>query len=595
MKSKQLQQLTLVGLVFLLAAIAIVIREPSANQYEISLYGAYPGYFWLLVVGAMFVGAIVILGSARISKDRTWVFGALLLLLTNALVLLLPYIRGYMLYGTSDPLSHVGFVVDIINNGNISGNRYPPMHLLALTIADATGLEIMTIGLVLPVVFSVMCFGGMYYVLAYLFDSRKQVLFGLPFVLLPILGGAHVGFRPYDLSLMLVPILLYLFFKSQRMSTPAIRTMLVVALTAVMLYHPLTALFLVGVSLLYLAGRYVPQVHDQHDRPTGFVSLSAAIFLAWYTTMSGILIRFDSVYETLFGTEEGSAPVEGYTSAAEEASPALTDMLQTAIFQYGVDFVLFGLGYLFIGLAVLLLFQRRFVPTSYITMLGGTLLVFSLGGLAFLLMDMIVPHTRPFQLAKIAAVILAGQLFYLLIHRWNITQNRSTLRAGAQIVMVVTIALLIALSVMSLYPSPYGTSENYQVTEMEVTGSEWVIDHGNTEHQMTGLGTISHRRFHHALYGTNAPQSFERIGLPDHFNYIEHRYLSDSYQSNTYLTINEAGRIVYPEVFPDYRENWRFTPEDFEQLDRDRSTQRIYDNGDYDQYRIDVPSPGEED
>jgi hypothetical protein len=587
MPSNDLQKLSLVGLGLLLGAIVMVIVTPPANGYEVSIYGAYPVFFWALLLGSMLVATIVIVGSAHRSHDRTWVFGVLLFLFVDAIVLLLPYLRGYLLYGVSDAMTHIGYTMDIDIYGAAVGNIYPPMHLVALLISDATGLDVMTVGLFLPVVFSAVYFGGMYYVLTYMLDSRTQVLFGLPFVLLPVLGRAHINFRPYDAAVLLIPVLLYVFFKSQRTPTLATRTVLVVVLVAVLLYHPLTALFLVVVFLFYLASRYIPQVHDRHDTPTSFVSLSAAVFLAWYTTFISILKRFDLLYEKLFGASEGQAPVEGYTSAAEKASPPLIDIVQTAVFQYGVEFVLFGLGYLFLVLALLLLFQKQFVPTSYVMMLGGTLLVFSFGGLAFLFVDLLAPHSRPWKIAKIAAVIVVGQLFYMLVYRWDITANRSTLRAGAYSLLVVCIALLIGLSVMGLYPSPYNKSSNAQVTEMEVAGSEWAADHGSTDHQVAGV-VLSYHRFHDALYGKITPQPFEYAGVPNHFNYTEHRYLGDSYETDIYLVVNERGRIVYPEVFPDYRENWRYTPEDFARLERDRTAQRIYDSGEYNQYRVEA-------
>lgn len=587
MHTAKLRKLSAVGLALLIGAVAVIVTTPPANGYEVSIYGGYPGYFWLLLAGAMMVGTVVILCSAHLENDRTWLFGSLLFLFIDAIVLLLPYIRGYLLYGVTDAMTHVGYTVDIDIYGAAVGNIYPPMHLVALLIADATGVEIMTVGLLLPVVLSGLYFGGMYYVLTYMLDSRKQVLFGLPFVLLPILGRAHINFRPYDAALLLIPVLLYVFFKSQRTPTLATRTVLVVVLIGVLLYHPLAALFLVVVFLFYLAGRYTPQIHDRYDTPTSFVSLSAAVFLAWYTTFVSILKRFDLLYEKLFGTSEGSPPVEGYASAAKKASPPLIDIIQKAVLTYGVEFVLFGLGYLFLGVAVVLLFQRQFVPTSYIVMLGGTLLVFSFGGLAFLFVDLLAPHSRPWKLAKVAAAIVVGQLFYILVYRWGVTADRETLRAGAQLLMVVSIALLVGLSVMGLYPSPYSKSSNTQVTEMDVSGSEWVTTHGSTDHQVGGV-VLSYHRFHDALYGKITPQPFEFTGVPNHFNYTEHRYLGASYDRNVYLVVNERGRVVYPGVFPDYRENWRYTPADFERLDRDRTTQRLYDNGGYNQYRVEA-------
>ncbi|MXR52988.1 hypothetical protein GRX03_15420 [Halovenus sp. WSH3] len=575
--------LSAVGLGCLLAAVGIVLQTPDPTQYEISIYEGYPGHFWLLLVGAFVLGGLTIVASAAVPEDRTWVFGTALLLLTNALFLLLPLVRGYMLYGHADPMSHIGYVRDIVSSGSVGDNIYPPMHLLVMAVSEATGADLFTIGLAVPLVFAAVYFVGMYYVLVYLFDSRRRVLFGLPFVLLPILGDAHVSLRPYDLSLLFLPVVFYLFFKSQRSPTPSTRIAFVVALVTLLLYHPLTALFLVGIFSLYFVARIVPGIDDRYSTPTNFISLSAVIFLAWYSNFTGIITRFNSAYYTLFGPETGEAPVDTYAATAEEASPPLIDILREAIALYGVAFSVFTLGFLFLAVGSILFVRRRYSPTSYTVMLGATLAVFSFGGLCFLLVDLIVPPSRPFQIAKIGAVVLAGQLFYLLADRvsWPTVGSRT----GVRLFFLVAIVVLAGLSVVTFYPSPYGTADNPQVTEMELSGSEWITTHGNTDNQLGGI-ELSHRRFHHAQNGVDAPLPFSRAVIPARFNYTERPSLGASYSEDAYLTVTRRGRILYPELFPGYRDDWRYTPSDFARLERDRTVDRIYDNGDYNQYRI---------
>lgn len=579
------QLLTSLGLGCLLAAIAVVLRTPEPARYEISIYAGYPGYFWLLLLGAMVLGAVTIVDSARIPDDRWWVFGTLLLVMTNALFLLLPPIRGYVIYGQADPMSHIGYVRDIMSSGGVGNNIYPPMHLLVMAVSEATGADLFTVGLFVPLAFAGLYFGGMYYVLLYLFDSRRQVLFGLPFVLLPILGDAHISLRPYDLSLLFLPVVFYLFFKSQRSPTPSTRIAFVVALVTLLLYHPLTALFLVVMFSLYFLARIVPGVDDRYSTPTNFISLSAVVFLAWYSNFTGIITRFNTAYYALFGTDSGDAPVDSYAETAEEASPPLIDIVREAIVHYGVDFVVFLLGFLFLAAGVILFIRQVYTPTSYTTMLGATLVIFSFGGLSFLLVDLIVPPSRPFQIAKISAIVLAGQLFYLLSTHADWKSVRLDSGTGGKLLFVAAFAVLVTLSLLTFYPSPYGTSDNPQVTEMELSGSAWITEHGDTENELRGL-ELSHRRFHHAQNGVAAPPPFPRGSIPERFNYTERPLLGMSYENDAYLTITRRGRNLYPELFPDYRENWRYTPGDFARLEGDRTVDRIYDNGDYNQYRI---------
>lgn len=585
MREDRLDTFALLGVGALLGAVAIAIVVPPANRYELSIYEAYPGMFWILVVGAIFTGSLVIVRSAGISEDRSWVYGLAIVLLTNALLLLLPYIRGYQMFGRGDALSHIGFVQDILSGGGIEANIYPPLHLLVIAISGATGTTPMHIAMGVPVVFSGIYFGGLFYLLVTLFDSRNRLLVALPFILLPVLKQAHLGLRPFDVGTMLVPLVLYLFIAGQRSPKPSLRAAFVVALTGLVLYHPLTAIFLVIVFSLYFISRYVPLVVETHASPTNLVSLSAVLFLAWYSNFSGIIRRFDKIYTVLLGSGEGTPPLKVYTSTVKEASPALVDLVRVATFKFGVEFVLFGLGFACLGLVGYYGLQDEYIHDRVTTTFLATLCLFSIGGLVFLFTDLIVPHDRPFQMAKLTAVVLAGYLFYLLSNRTNLIGYRSEYFPGVGAPLATILLVLVVLSTFSLYLSPLASGTNHQVTEMELEGADWLVEHENGANQLLQFG-MNYRRFYHAKYGVSAPEPSGGTPPPPHFNYTVYESLGQSFDSDKYMIISRRGRIVYPGVFPDYPDRWRFTPGDYEHLEYDASTSRVYDNGDANQYLV---------
>lgn len=584
--SSELEKIALFGVVLLLAAVGIVLTVPPAEQYEISLYGAYPTYFWSLVVGAMLTGAIVTIGSAMKPKDGNWVFGFLLMIVTNGLLLLMPHIRGYRMYGRADAMTHVGFARDISMSGTIGGNIYPPTHLIVTTVAEATGLPLTTVSMGLPVVFSGIYFGGLFYLLVFMFDSRERILFGLPFVMLPVLGIAHVHLRPFDLSIMLVPLILYLFIKARHHHSMAIRTVFVISLIATVLYHPLTAMFIIGLLGLYIIGRVLPSLRAQYATPTNAVSLSAVVSLVWYVNFSGIILRFNSVYNTLFGFEQGQPPIETYRSTTQQTSIALIDLIRVATFRFGVEFLLFGLGFTFLAVALLLQYRRTYTPTIYTVMIGTALVVFSVSGGAFLLSDLIVPQDRPFQVAKFCAVLLSGQLFYLLWKHMDWSRYRPIIHTGFVTTLGIVLLVLTAVAVLSFFPSPLSAEYNHQVTEMEIDGTVWLTEHGTEETEVREFG-IRYYRFYDAQYGREASIPHASAFAPERFNYTYRPYIGQNYQEDKYLILTQRGRVLYPKTFPNYRENWGYTPEDFNRLEVDVTTARVYDNGDFNQYRID--------
>jgi len=574
------------GLSLLVIATIVVLRVPPAEHYEISIYRAYPGYFWALIVGAMSAGLIATVTSAKTPKDRSWMFGPPLVLMTNFMLLMLPYFRGYYMYGRADPMSHLGFVRDIVQTGTTGSNIYPLTHLLTMAVTDATGSNLMIVSMLIPPVFSLLYFGSLFYLLCILFDSREQILFGLPFAFIPVLRIAHLGLRPYDLSVMLIPFTFYLFFRGQRDPIPSIRAAFVIAVFAQLLYHPLTALFVIGVFSLYLLSKHSSHVQKKYATPTNLFSLMLMVFLVWYSTFAGIIIRFKRIYFTLFGTSQGKPPVAAYTGTINEASPPLIDIVRVATFKYGIEFLLFGLGFAFLGLATILLVRQEYVPDIITVMFGGTLALFSVGGLIFLLTDLIVPPTRPFQIAKIGTVVLAGQLFYLAWDHFEWIWRRPVFRTGFWSTFAVVLVLLATLSTFSVYKSPLESERNGQATQMEFEGSKWLIEHGNATDELARFG-ITFNRFYHAQFGTRTRDRFSEKTPPSHFNYTTKDRLGQSYRTDHYLTITRKGRIVYPEMFPNYPERWRFTPNDFERLERDSTTNRVYDSGDYNQYLVD--------
>ena len=582
------RHLALVAVLLVLVAVAVVNVVPSPDRYEISLYDAYPTYFWALVVGATFTGALTVIWSAGIPGDRSWIYGLAVMLLSNALLVTMPLVRGYEMFGRSDALTHIGFTRDIAASGGIESNIYPPTHLLLMALSEATGVDLMGIAVVVPVVFSGIYFGAMGYLLVFLFDERERVLFGLPFAMLPVLRMGHVGVRPYDLSLMLVPLVLYTFVRGQRHPSPPIRVTFLVALVALLLYHPLTALFVIGIFSTHVAGRYLLRPLATPTAPTNLLSLSVVAFAGWYHRFSGIVVRFEGISEVLLGTEEGQPPAESYQQTAEEASPALIDVLRVLTFRFGVEGVLFGLGFAFLGLWLLLVFLDRTSVDLYTVTFGSAFVLFSVGGLVFLFADLIVGPNRPFQIAKIGAIVLSGQLFYLLWRRVDWNPARPEVRAGVRSSLVIGLLVVILLSTFSVYDSPLASEKNHQVTEMEVEGVEWLTQHRDEETtELTEFG-MSYRRFYEARYGTDGPKPFLASTPPPNFNYTVYRYVGQSYTNDTYLTLTRYGRVVYPSVFPKYPSKWRYTPRDFARLDRDHTTARIYDNGDYNQYLIDA-------
>ncbi len=578
--------LVAVGVLLLLVAVAIINTVPPAAGYEISLYDAYPWYFWLAVVGAMFAGQLVVLLSilVRDVDDRDLTFGIGLITIPGVTLTFMPYFRGYPVYGRADVLTHVGMVRDLSEMG-IGSNIYPLMHILIQSLAGATGLDLLTVTNLPPIVFTIVFLGSMFYMTVYLFEDYRWAIAILPIVLVPLGGSGHVVVAPYVLSTFLMPFVLFLLLKEQRTHAVSVRALLVFAIVGVVLYHPLTALFGVAVFGIYSVLKRIPAFNVGWTGPTYVASLAVVVFSAWYVNFAGIVFRFRNVIDELVGPGEGGqTQLDATTATLERTSPDPFDVLRIAVYQYGIDALLFALAAAFVALVVVRWWRGGDAPDLFVLLFGGVAGLFGLSAVLFLTNDLIVGFGRPLAFGRSFAAVLAGALCYSL---WRNADDRNRRIAGVAAASLVML-IVAYLAVFSMFHAPHAAQTNHQVTEMEIDGMEWTFANRNEDLLIDEFGIRQHR-FYHMQHGTDEVPLTIRGGTnmpPPHFNYTEYETLGESYDDDRYLLLTQRGRIAYPAQFPDYREHWQFTPEDFDRLERDRSVDRVYDNGEFNAYRI---------
>ena len=77
---------------------------------------------------------------------------------------------------------------------------------------------------------------------------------------------------------------------------------------------------------------------------------------------------------------------------------------------------------------------------------------------------------------------------------------------------------------------------------------------------------------------------YENTTPPDHFGYENSINFGNNYKEDRYLIISYLGKILYPKMYPNYREYWRFTSDDFNKLKNDKSVIMIYSNQGFETY-----------
>lgn len=584
------------GFALVVALTYILFSTPSASAYEMSIYEAYPWYFWALAVLALLIGHYAVLERAfRGESERgAWRLGLLLILVVEALLLLLPYFRGYPVFGRGDVLTHVGQIVTIQATG-IAGqqNIYPNLHFLVLSFSYASGVKPLHLINSVAVVISLFSLAASFALVSTVYN-RTRALLSLPFVTLLIGGTAHVNPSPFPQSVLLIPFVLYLFFKEQQTRSTAVRVALVVTAAAMVVYHPLTTLFLLFIFGVYTAAKFV---HDQGILTgesaewrsavgaTPVAHLALGMFAAWYLDFSQVTGKIQTVVQTFVASESGTSTLESYGSTVSQASPALIDLVRIGLVKYGMSAILLSLAGLYALWTLSSPDRRRDLGIYRTTFLGGFALFAGLA-VPFLVMDLVVGFGRPLMLARIFAALLAGSLFYALYRSANASGKR-IVQVGCYLVL----ACLVVISTFGLYYSPYAIERNHQVTNAELEGADWTLEFREPDNPTIQYG-INLRRFRDALYGTAGYTKDEvipastTVGPPPHFNYTEHDTLGASYEEDRYMIITRSGRIFYEEMYPDYREFWQFNDGDYERLKRDGTVSHVYANGGYDTYLV---------
>jgi hypothetical protein len=153
--------------------------------------------------------------------------------------------------------------------------------------------------------------------------------------------------------------------------------------------------------------------------------------------------------------------------------------------------------------------------------------------------------------------------------------------------------MLFIHGILIIYPSPYLVSTSWHTTQTEVAGMNWTFHHNDAELSITGISAVP-LRFAHLLL-TPEEQAEQRIPwrmpeylkVPHRFDYDNHTTLSASFENDLYLIVLDRCRSIFVDVLPELAEI-RFMPDDFERLEHDQSLNKIYTNGGFDFWKINV-------
>jgi len=139
--------------------------------------------------------------------------------------------------------------------------------------------------------------------------------------------------------------------------------------------------------------------------------------------------------------------------------------------------------------------------------------------------------------------------------------------------------LLLILSFLGHFQSPWLIRPNDQATRMDMAGMTWFL-----QEKVPAIETIyiasTPKRFTQAILGMTPAYRREDVKYDtqflDHFGYEGYSTVGERLAANMYATIHQFDKVVYQTV---WQSVGRFNDADFERLEQDPTTARIYSNG----------------
>ena len=639
--------LSIVSFILLILVIFIIANTPLANSYEISIYDAFPWYFWIFFIGAFFLSFLVIIQEAFNEKrTKQWVFGFFVIMLGNFIFLLLHYFRGYCIYGgaAADIFTHMALINEISDLGFVgSENFYPIIHIFTLSTSNLLGIPIIKVLQFIPAIFSILYLPFMFMLGKSISKSKGQALIVTSFSIPLIFSFFHITIHPAFFSFIFLPLLLSVYHKRNHSQRKVEMSILILVLCLfTVFFHPITTLlsviifitFIGSASFLLKIKSFLHHSVSNIKKPkiTNIIPILAISFFAWYTSHSFGIRSIQSIYKNLIYGSDWTI-TSHYISNLSAAKLTLMQTTTLFIFRYGAIIFYFITSFFCLIIISKKLFKTRDIKDFEFSY-GMQLIITFLCAGAMIVGNFIVANpVRAMRFFIMISTVLSGLIIYSLIettrlkkpintapiqelqslyrkknHVHDIKKNfisDSRLNINANhlsphqiikkkilpclIIIIVFLSTIVCL--FSVYSSPLTYEANGHFTYMNFAGSSWITDNRDIDIQISTDAGFNLWRMEHYTNGIIKGElriKNESLHTPTHFGYNDNDTLTQVFNYTTsYMVTTEKGRqatYAFPENVRSKTHQW--TDEDFKKLRADNTVGQIYSNGEFEVWNV---------
>lgn len=591
---------------FVAVAVGTVIAwQTPPTAYEVSIYAATPLPFWIGVSIGFLSAALVTLKSCH---DGTAGLAVGLGLMTTIVIGSLPVVRNYRFYGRADPMTHLGWATEMLTGRMRFGDIfYPGGHSTTALLTDV--MEV-------PIERGMLLVGALYFALYALFipltaralfcNNKTTVIAAFSsYMILPINQISNgLFFHTYSMATLFFPVFMYILVKHLKShdgdgslfyTIDSWNILLVLSGIALIFIHPqlsLNILILLGI-LVVLHGilrHYQNSFVSDLRSVTGIFVILSVIWIVWVLQFDTPLIVGErvllSTYDAMFGATQAGESVSGQVDSARSVEATLLELIVKLFLMPAVYCVLASLT------VILSLWgshreANKQDQSSHVDPHSRSIIMyFGFSGLVlgpFFLAHFLGPISHLFFRHYGFFMLFAVVLGAVTIHRLGelIPGGRWQMISTPVVISLLVIAL--ALSLSTVFASPYIYSGSHHVSDQHLNGYETAIEYSSDEVQWSGIRKAPYREFD-ALVPNMGAVERSRLSVAGSTsgNKDLQILLSREIAEARYLPVSKVD--VDREVIA-YRE-LRYSEESFELIGKQTGVHHIQDNGEFDLYYV---------
>jgi 3-hydroxymyristoyl/3-hydroxydecanoyl-(acyl carrier protein) dehydratase len=586
MNSKYKLKILAIACFILILLSSFIAYSHPAKGYELSIYESTPTFVWIFLIFSIAGGVTIIVHQVytkAYKNSNFWLFGFLILILSRMTLLYIPFIRGYYTW-RGDNISHIGFVKDVLLTGHFpTDNFYPVTHILLAECISISGAPIELI-----VNHSTALFSAFYVVSIYLLATAVLPKKSAQLLSVAAIGGVilfnrcDIYLQPNGWSILYLPLVLFFFFKSFK--SLEYKLLLVIMLVLYPFFHPLSSTVLViilvtigfaRVLLLIIEHKKISLNEILHSFPITQVLIVLGILLPWILSFQNFNLNIRNLY-TALTTGHSPDVIAQMGSRLDKINLHGLEFIKHVIKVMGSSIIFLSLSVI---AAIILLKSNKnhkeIKSNENLAILLGITFVIGIVYAAYLFN--IIPGLGNIGSQRLLAYsVLFTPIFVGFSFQHFLSKRRKYITASLCIVIIMTASII---SILSLYPSPYVIRPTPEVTQMDMHGFEWFVEYKSTDIGCTCIMSPPYR-FADAILGTREADKRTDIhhtpAIPDHFGYVNHSTLGESYKKDRYAAITQMDKVIYDTV---WEVVGRFHKEDFEKLESDKTVDKLYSNG----------------